>query len=800
MSIVNIFYPVFLGGGVALVVNLLLWPETAAKTTEKSLGETIQSIRNVVLFVHNDLLQGDNGGNGIAGDVSTSNHLHNLNKSLQNNVAKLCKARSEAKYEIVVSHYAPRNPHHKVIVKSLDNLSKSMMGFSLAIEREVHVVLAQRIAESTHQYNISDEMAAGIPPSAISSVHRVEYKHITRLQSSVQVQMKHFLAACAQSLNRIQVRLADNYAIPVIQELHTNQTSPADMTGEIHLPKALDDLKETYLILQAEYLQRKSMPMEEHFLVYTILYTLAEFGKELLHVERQIDSMLELPRHRRLYFPHVQLRKWLGRMDGERQPIADEQLIFNEQQLLQRVESTRENARRRSLLHTGHDDDDDQDMPIPLHHAPGRHRWTQWLYKFHAWLQSGPFRYAMKFTITMELLAMMAWLPVEGINDLYNNNHGQWALLSGMVVFNFTIGATALQSMFRVVATLIGAVCGYICLLAGHRNENPYVVAVMTLVLQIPLWYLLLSSPYPRIGFISLLTMAVITSTGYMDTYSEGIFAPVWKRTITAIFAIVAVMLVDQLLWPVWARTVLRKCLGDLLIATGIQYSKVLSLVCQENTQLYRYKSTLNDAVINSKTLHRQYAVACEMLTLAASEPRLTKGPFPLDAYRRILEHERKILYWIDHLMKAQGFISIYVRSNIMQPLNIYRKDMAAAVHLYLFTLGGALRTKSSLPASLPSAELARRTLQKHQITLWTDNYEHLCESSAGLAAKMENAENQVYWHTYAAGSIEVIIEQEAMGLDISINKSPVIDIFDIREIFLPGVDPVNLTDHQKPT
>ncbi|KAG1039543.1 hypothetical protein G6F43_012474 [Rhizopus delemar] len=34
MSIVGIFYPVLIGGAIALLVNLILWPETAAKLSE----------------------------------------------------------------------------------------------------------------------------------------------------------------------------------------------------------------------------------------------------------------------------------------------------------------------------------------------------------------------------------------------------------------------------------------------------------------------------------------------------------------------------------------------------------------------------------------------------------------------------------------------------------------------------------------------------------------------------------------------------------------------------------------------
>lgn len=345
-----------------------------------------------------------------------------------------------------------------------------------------------------------------------------------------------------------------------------------------------------------------------------------------------------------------------------------------------------------------------------------------------------------------------------------------------MVVFNFTVGSTALQCLFRVLATIIGAVCGYLCLLAANRNHNPYVLAVMTLIFQIPMWYSLLGNKYPRIGFISLLTMAVIVSTSYTDKHKESLFDPVWKRSLTAILAILVVMIVDQFLWPVWARKMVRKHVSDLLIATGIQYSKVASLVCQANTNSYRYKHTLQDAQCNTKILRQQHQLCIQMLGLAQMEPRVTKGAFPIDIYRQILNHELNILYWIEHLLKVQTFITTRVRQLIMNPMNSYRKELAAAVHLYLFTLAGSLRTKSSLPASLPSAELARQILQQRQAELWHNDFDKLNdmtptdEKSVDLdenqvkLKRERGAENQIYWQTYAAGTVEVIIEQEAMG------------------------------------
>lgn len=353
-----------------------------------------------------------------------------------------------------------------------------------------------------------------------------------------------------------------------------------------------------------------------------------------------------------------------------------------------------------------------------------------------------------------------------------------------MVVFNFTVGSTALQCLFRVLATVIGALAGYICILASNRNERPYVIALLTLAFQIPMWYTMLGTKYPRVGFISLLTMAVINSTNYSNNvYQESLFDPVWKRSITAFIAILVVLAVDQLTWPVWARKIVRKNLSDLLIDTGIQFSKVVSLVCQENTQSYRYKATLKDVEYNTKVLKRQYQLTCQMLELSKMEPRMTKGVFPTETYREILQHEQQILYWIEHLLVTQSYISDSIRKQIMFPMNAYRKELAASVHLYLFTLACSLRTKSSLPASLPSAEISRKILQQRQAVLWHENYDELCKppveenltvpSDTEITFDLEkynqrkeerSAENQIYWQTYAAGSVEVIVEQEAMG------------------------------------
>ncbi|KAI8370645.1 uncharacterized protein BYT42DRAFT_502361 [Radiomyces spectabilis] len=772
MNIVNILYPVLIGGAIALIVNLCLWPETAAKASEASLGHAIASVRNVLTFIQDNILKSDQSI-PFADDIEVAGQLRQMNDQLQADINQMKKAIKEAKYEIVISRYSPRS--HRQIAKSLDALSRNMLGFSLAFAREVEIMLrlkSQTIIEK--KPSLYDERPHSLPLD--NGYHPAQYKQLARLQSAVQPDMYRFIQVCNYAVSGIEARLADHKAIPASG---TGGPTNDKESQEESLSEALEHLRSAELILEQEYEERRSSPVQDHFLVYSIVFSLIEFGRELIQLEEHTDALLKQRTSQRwpsIFFPRMPLHKWISRASESRaQRVPAEDAVFEIEGLERERTRQPSNAGPSDAadasagIHREHrlsteSQFTDVEKGIPLQHAPGLHAWNQWLRTFNRWMHRGPTRYAIKFAITMELLALMSWLPVPGANDLYNNYHGQWALLSAMVVFNFTVGSTAIQCLFRVAATIIGAVAGYIALLAAHRNENPYVLAVLILVFQIPLWYILLGSKYPRIGFISLLTLAVITSTDYIDKYHESLFQPVWVRTVTAILAIIVVMVVDQIVWPVWARKETRKHLADLLIATGIQYSRVASLVCQDNTSSRRYQATLTDAQFNSKHLRRQLRLTTEMLGLTATEPRLTKGPFPIHLYRKILEHEKYILYWIDHILKVQAFITPHVRKMIMNPLNPYRKEMAAAVHMYLFTLAGSLRTKSSLPASLPSAEVARRLLQRRQVQLWRENNQKSGSLLSPNMSKEESATNQVYWQTYAAGSVEVIAEQEAMG------------------------------------
>lgn len=88
------------------------------------------------------------------------------------------------------------------------------------------------------------------------------------------------------------------------------------------------------------------------------------------------------------------------------------------------------------------------------------------------------------------------------------------------------------------------------------------------------------------------------------------------------------------------------------------------------------------------------------------------------------------------------------------------------------------MRNKAALPASLPSAEVARQHLQEHLAEIWLqlqkgqvlekdveeDEDISNTKSKPAMSGALPYGESQMYWQSYAAGPVQVVLEQETMG------------------------------------
>lgn len=429
-------------------------------------------------------------------DLEVSQKLRQIIKTLDNDISKMQTSRKEAKYEIVISRYNP--VWYKSFAETMDTMSRSLYGFSLTVEREGQVIERQKVIDELKRNNnndqtqlfdeeqhknirlrhnrnekVNDELSAMKQAEFMTmatskklkdeTVSKIEYKLLSHLQSSVQPEMKRFIHICTNVMRCIQRRLRDNGAIPNGKDIvHTC----SDQTHKHDLAEAMKCLNRAKIILQNEYEERRAEPTEDHFLIYTVLFSLTQFGKRLVELENETDQLIQQRtngRFPRVFFPRVNIRKWLGEAGdsakGERN--AAEQVLFEQQSDSRTSEDPEEsdmdeelgeasqtNANQSDNKTTNRERlsvesdwvEQDQNQSIPLHNAPGPHRWNKWLYNLNNWLKTDPFRYAVKFTITMELLALMAWLPIPGVNELYNVSCFLYALnLFSLNLFVFII-------------------------------------------------------------------------------------------------------------------------------------------------------------------------------------------------------------------------------------------------------------------------------------------------------------------------------------------------------------------------
>lgn len=418
-------------------------------------------------------------------------------------------SRTEAKYEIVVSHYCPI--WYKQFARTMSGLSRNLYGFSMAVGREGEIMLHQKIQAQLklHRHNHRDEfseqqhqqslrlrkqqfdhgdtmMSQGSGYIAMGTdklegggtVSRIEYKLISHLHSSIQPEIKQFITICVAFMKSIRHKLAENSAIP----MHHRPSGSEQVCHVKDLTRAMQSLQDAKIILQKQNEDRRAQPTEDHYLIYTLLFSLTQLGKKMIELETQANQLIEKRaggKYPRIFFPRMNLKKWLGKANenAHNQRAATEQVLFDQQELLQREEtrkSTRndrvndtdnieasngkirmkttaavanngssssssrsssnsigtEIIREPAVSHKPHgaiekrmsmesDWIDDDQSPIPLQHAPGTHVWNKWFLHISEWLKKDPTRYAIKFTVTMELLALMAWLPIKGVNELY---------------------------------------------------------------------------------------------------------------------------------------------------------------------------------------------------------------------------------------------------------------------------------------------------------------------------------------------------------------------------------------------
>ncbi|KAI0243975.1 hypothetical protein L0F63_004540 [Massospora cicadina] len=761
--------PALIGLAISLLVNLILWPESASQGLGESLELSLQHAhRSLKLLTSCFLLDPDS-------KFVRLQDLEDLHTRSMDAATALVKAGREARYEYTYSVHPPAD--YRTMIETILSLNQQLSGFNLAVQRE-HQLLGLNKAKgdnvsllSSRSTSLTEIRALSLPPSPSAlSLNKLAEEMLPvapeidpHLARSIIHDILHFVKDPLVSLNAVSLlaihvalkSLAEKDAMdaqppaaapcPTDSNCHHAHPPPADPEASVSLADAARQLR--LAISEFEVAEGRCLHLihrqllftphlhapfpEPMLVVFSGVFSVREFAKELLKLLEEVERFHELRpkrgkrKSRRLWRPRVGLAKWLR---GHRTSEEPRQAEFYANEDINLPYAT-EQARRDHLesqedLELGPDPEDplvlpDQrwtkpeysragcaaSNPEPRASLLGRVRWRVW--RFSRSLTSYEVRFGFKLMLAMILLTFPAYVPA--LSDLYAKVNGPWGAIAAMFIINKTIGGTLYLGLARLAGTVIGATWGYVTCLASNNISNVYLVVAMIWIFNAPAWYAIITTDYSRIGFTGMTTYCAVLFVNYGSIGSGEILMVAVIRTLSVIIGLVVSMLITSTLWPYVARNEVRKVVAGLMADMGVNFGKVAALCMTHHGAPLRVSL---DAQIRSQQhqLQKRLLAANTLLTFANREPRL-KGPFASGIYREQLRVLQDIL---DQLVAMRGAvlqIGPEVQATVIIPFNAYRKFMVSSVILYFYVLAGSLRAKHPLPPYPPPIHAIRYKL-----------------------------------------------------------------------------------------
>jgi hypothetical protein len=391
----------------------------------------------------------------------TRKPLSQMKSKLQSDITALRKAAAEAKYELVVSHYSVN--WLKPTTKSIEKIASILLSTTLAVEEEKRIILVNNLAANLgrqrtinsglsrlpsnddmddpyetyglrRRSNASREVLTN-PTSPYSTIQKIEYKQLPSIQQAINPHVNEFLSVCSRCFCAIQYRLSKYKVFSSHQELIEQVMQDEDLSSidndnlKTLMKNGLKKFFEVENIIQDGLDRCKTHPKEDHFLVYTLVFTLSECGYEIMRLDDHTKELVgKRTRYPRVWIPKVPLKNLLKRTSrlakGSTSPATEAIMENQDAILLTDMRRTASRMHQDPVQALSNDTDEMDDVEsiyeVPLQNAPGKHWWNKVLLALMHWFQYGPTQYAFKFAISMEILALPAWLPVIGLNNWYN--------------------------------------------------------------------------------------------------------------------------------------------------------------------------------------------------------------------------------------------------------------------------------------------------------------------------------------------------------------------------------------------
>ncbi|KAJ2837392.1 hypothetical protein J3B01_002157 [Coemansia erecta] len=337
------------------------------------------------------------------------------------------------------------------------------------------------------------------------------------------------------------------------------------------------------------------------------------------------------------------------------------------------------------------------------------------------WIKRPKTRYAFKFTVTMMVWAIWAYIGVS--RKFFIDNNGMWGLTCTGAVFGVTIGSTFNAGFNRVLGVLLSGAWGMVAWRAGNYGQHPYLPCLCCIIYFVVSFYVGFFVPkWASIAPVMVISFSSVLFSGLYNGGTERSTSIGWKHMMVNSVAILFTFIVSNLFMPYRARTALRKRLAELfqlntLVVQGVNHMHVAraDFPSVHHKELKRVR----DSVFRSRII---IAKCRQLIPSAVREPSVHEK-FQLDAHQQLINTLETQLEWLLYSFFTHNTRTSDVLSRMIRLALNMREDIVGSKAVFNSILASALSSRKRLPAYLPDIGTARRQFIREMHPLLVDQY-----------------------------------------------------------------------------
>ncbi|KAL7316809.1 hypothetical protein PS15m_003250 [Mucor circinelloides] len=772
--------PIALSAGVALAVDVLIWPDDSITK--------YMSILNVSLKEYNSFFQEHSNAFLSTTTSPEAMTLPSLHARLQNSILKLIDCKREVQREILFNRLAHDD------INSITRLVKTMRsplhGIGLSL-----ITKAERLEQVKQPY-----FAAAVADD--QSEHKKQFllglEELRKVSQELTDTCVMTLGECNERLMKFsgkprslmstifwpfpRIFIRDYYkskkAIQQEEQQHTRIQSLSERLDEVIYKYETETKKMSHI-----FIEPGADKFEERFngllqIIYLFQYNLMEHALQLRSLVACVEGIEATRITRRLWFPHLKLRKWFRSLSvsanlggqvgtatsGPETGSLGAGGIGNDLTLSQTMtrpdnmetDDGIELVCRRNHQGKAYPRDPDVNPPETA--------FENFFYKVHHivnWAKSVDAVFAFKTSAGFTLLSLPAFLASSA--TWFFAWRGQWATITLMLWMFPMAGMFFFTVILRVLGTVLGGVAGII--VWEITRGNPYGLSVLMFFVMIPLYYIFFTSQIMNIvAIMTQITLILVVIMEYTYVVSgaptfDSVEIVAGKRMLLVIIGVAAAAVLAVFPKAVTGRVELRKRISrtiqDLSKLYGILVGDILATEGADAKPTSGQRKAFRKLALG---IRRQIADEQTYLKITGLEPPL-RGKFPVEEYTKLVEKVDNMADLLQGMAFASRSIDKAWKRKLVRVIREERMEYLASILSIMKLLSATLASKMALPPFMLSPtelrlRLARKMSQaitRYPENLDNDTFPSYCafavnsfKFSGELAEAMECIENLV--------------------------------------------------------